>query len=333
MKVFRNNIGHQPIGLINEFAGARDDNSDVALQDIQSGKMLHRKSGALGCANNRRRSLLAGDADKCSMDICTTLADEIVETARLFYHSCVAVSETSRIIVDMGVTGTYEPVKSHRFYQGAFFEIAPRSKGGKVLFVSYEMVTMLKMDYATLRGRFHRWYSRVEKVFDNSIESTEYGLRFVFEKAGLTGNGCFSLMRKLLHYMVHTVRLKKEDSENPRWLWVLPLRLWLSGLKEARSFSQLMQIASEVQTGFVRAAKQVDTGYELASVTARDPEDATENWYSRGLLFDFDPKEASEISQMDTRYRPFLHYHSYRHPKWTGEVVCYRGLKEYRRNR
>ena len=90
----------------------------MALQDIGSGEMLHRKSGALGCTDNRRRCLLAGDADKCSMDICTTLADEIVETARLFYHLCVAVSETSWIIVDMGGTGIYEPVKSHRFYQG-----------------------------------------------------------------------------------------------------------------------------------------------------------------------------------------------------------------------
>ena len=77
----------------------------------------------------------------------------------------------------------------------------------------------------------------------------------------------------------------------------------------------------------------MDTWYELVSVTARDPEDATENWYSRGLLFDFVRKEASEISQKDKRYRPMLHYHPYKHPKWTGEVVCYRGLKKYRRNR
>ena len=117
------------------------------------------------------------------------------------------------------------------------------------------MVTMLKLHCATLRGRFHRWYSRVQKVFENSTESTEYGLRFGSEKAGLTGNGCSALMRKLLHYMVHTVRLKKEDSGNSCWLSVMPLRLWLSGLEEARSFSQLMQIASE-------AANRVRSGGE-----------------------------------------------------------------------
>ena len=162
MKLFRKNVGHQAIGSINKFAGARDNNSDVALQDIRSGEMLHRRSGSLDCANNRRQCLLAGDVDTCSTDICTMLADEIVDTAYMFYRSCVAVSKTSQIIVDMGGTGTYYPVESHHFYQGAFFEIAPRLKGGKVLFVSQQMVTMLELDIVTLQGTsppgIHAWH-------------------------------------------------------------------------------------------------------------------------------------------------------------------------------
>ena len=317
MELFRKNVGHQAIGLINEYAGARDDNSDVELQDIWSGEMLHRKSGALDCANNRRRCFLAGDANKCSMDICTMLVDEIVSMADIFYCSCVAVSKTSRIIIDMGGTGTYFPVETHHHYHGAFFEIAPRSNGEKLLYVSQQMVIMLKLDIETLQRHTSAWYSRVIAMID--------GLKFVLENDGLTGRGCFALIHRLLLRMVHTVRLEKGDPDYPRGLWVGPLRLWLFGIEEAQSFSQLMQIALEVQTGFVHAMAGVfmpdKYGYELRSVYAKDPEIATENRYSRGLLFEFRRKEAAEISQRDTRYRPTLHYHPYKHPNWTGEVI------------
>ena len=329
MKLFRKNVGHQAIGLINEYAGARDDNRDVALEDIRSGEMPHRKSGALDCANHRRRCFLAGDADKCSMDICTMLVDEIVSTADTFYRSCVAVSKTSRIIIDMGGTGTEFPVETHHHYRGAFFEIAPRANGGKLLYVSLQMAIILKLDIETLQRHTSAWYSHVIPM--------DEGLRFVLENDGLTGRGCFALIHQMLLHMVHTVRLEKGDPDYPRGLWVGPLRLWLSGIEEAQSFSQLMQIASEVQTRFVHAMAGVSIpdnyGYELVSVYAKDPENATENRYSRGLLFEFGRREAAEISQRDTRDRPRLHYHPYKHPNWTGEVIRYRGAKEYRRNK
>ena len=73
---------------------------------------------------------------------------------------------------------------------------------------------------------------------------------------------------------------------------------------------------------------QVTTLLELVSMTALDPENATENWYSQGVIFDFHRKWAAEISQTDKKRSPKLHYHPYKNHKWTGQLKRYNGVKE-----